>query len=221
MLCRRSETGKLDLSEEEMLANEEPLSAWQIFPFLSLGWKLTQQSNLKKVAEIFHSRLVAAGVTWGDPALMLEVSGKSPRWVSWAFYTFLEHSRALFHELACWDENPNKWYRLKCSRVLQQPDDSGNKCFLFFSGWWCIELKRPGEKQSTGLKIFFLAGVSHWHEPGSYRSWRWKRQFPSEIPVWIARETTGIGECPDCLELKSFTGQFAEKARDPVRNGRR
>lgn len=54
------------------------------------------------------------------------------------FYTFLflthypEHSKAFFDQLACWDENPNKWHRLKCAHVLQQLDDSGNKCFLFF-----------------------------------------------------------------------------------------
>lgn len=34
----------------------------------------------------------------------------------------------------------------------------------------------------------------------------------------MARGTAGIGECPACLELKSFMGQLAEKAGGRVQN---
>lgn len=64
----------------------------------------------------------------------------------------------------------------------------------------------------VGLKVLFLAGLSHWQEPGSCRSCRWKRQFPCEIPTWMAPGLTGIGGCSDCLELESFTGDLAKKA---------
>lgn len=128
----------MDPSEEEMPMKNHCLAG---FSFSSDGMKIKHQQQKAKPKKWL--RYSTAGwlqqVLFGGIQHLRWTSVASPQGESLGlFYTLLfiihciEHFKAHFDRLACWDENPSKWHRSKGTQCYSNSMTQGTNVSFFF-----------------------------------------------------------------------------------------